>query len=108
MSLCDTCPKPGHCCKRFTLATGNGDVTTWADEKRLDPASHEGADHIVFLEELGRAADPDGREYVWGYWGCTKLNENGRCTIYETRPKFCREYEPASSPLCVLYEGEEK
>ena len=36
-------------------------------------------------------------------FSCDALQTDGRCGIYETRPKLCRDFKPGSDPLCVHY-----
>ena len=38
----------------------------------------------------------DGDWYIQFYTRCTHLGADNRCTIYETRPETCRDYEPGS------------
>ena len=40
-------------------------------------------------------------------WRCTELTADGRCGIYENRPRACQVFEPASDPLCVHWRGAE-
>jgi Fe-S-cluster containining protein len=104
MSLCETCREPGHCCKAFNL-TGTGDhhVTFWDDD-----VPHFDRFPFVPLYRIGQGTvefGPEaGRTYSWWRWGCPKLGADGRCTIYDTRPQLCRDFEPGSNPLCIEYD----
>lgn len=41
---------------------------------------------------------------AWVWW-CPNLSPTtGRCLDYENRPFACRDYEPGTDRLCVLYE----
>lgn len=111
MSLCDTCTSPGHCCRDLTLyRAGKGElVTVWDD---VGPAAFTSEHKFPFepIERVGQwtapADDGDGdagRVYSAWRFRCTALGEDGRCTIYENRPQLCRDFEPASGPLCVMY-----
>lgn len=96
------CKQCGKCC----LADVNAYITTedrhrWRTEGRTDILrllEHEHAiwagDHLISSE--------DGR-YLHG---CIFLSCEGNryvCTIYKTRPKTCREFEPGSSEICPQY-----
>jgi Fe-S-cluster containining protein len=93
------CTKCGKCC----LADMNAYVTPddlqrWKRENRHDIL------HIMENEHAIWAGDHfissiDGR-YLHG---CPFLKWEGglyACSIYETRPQMCRDYQPGSSELC--------
>lgn len=77
------------------------EIRRWREEGREDIF------HIIENESAMWAGDhlisrKDGR-YLHG---CPFLKWEGNtsmCTIYETRPGVCRDYEPGSSELCPRY-----
>lgn len=103
MSLCDTCKAPGHCCRSLTLYGNDLDSPDMSDDEAIAIlewfAEYE-------KETFGWEVPfiPYGRDSVGAIkFMCPKLGDDGRCTIYETRPSTCRDFEPASGPLCVHY-----
>ncbi len=97
-----TCTRCGRCCLAHLIAyVTDEDIERWKREKRTDILhiiDHDlpvwAGDHLV--------STTDGR-YLRG---CPFLELNGksaRCTIYETRPRVCREYRPGSSELCPQF-----
>lgn len=105
MSLCDACPKPGSCCRMFTLSVSFWDdipiEEQWAplaEKYPFVPAQRDPKYAFTLDHESGRMYSP------WQF-NCPKLGADGRCTIYEDRPMTCRTFQPASDPLCVLYKG---
>lgn len=103
--LCEICPDPGRCCKRFLLLNSEGPVTFWADSWRKDAAAHcvERGHPFEPLEigDLWRDKET-GREYGTVWFGCPKL-VNGRCSIYPIRPQLCRDFLPGpESRLCTF------
>lgn len=103
MSACDTCPKPGNCCRLFTLSGTFWDDTDIAEQWKL----YEGKYPFVPVRRKAGYAfvidQESGRMYSSWQFSCPKLGPDGRCTIYETRPDTCRVFEPGSDPICVLY-----
>lgn len=110
-SVCETCPDPGHCCRKFVLSGGNfafgAESTEVAEDilaqhnevirdynKRIDlPTEHR----VMPFKPLERT-----EEGVW-FWTCPKLDDKtGRCTIYPDRPETCIAYEPGTDHLCVI------
>lgn len=107
------CPEPGHCCRAFNLANKDGPVTVWLDSPELSAADFLGGRRYPFVylgtyglqdsgfEDSYKAAD--GREYAVAKFGCPKVSDEGRCTIYKDRPHLCRDFTPASTALCVFH-----
>lgn len=109
MLLCDVCPKPGNCCKDFSLFTSDGEITYWEDTWESDSRADLDKRSMPFVGGINRqfsVTDKDspdfGRTYVSLYYSCSKLDDLGRCSIYETRPDLCRSFVPGSCPLCVF------
>lgn len=106
MSRCNTCSKPGHCCKGFVLNI---------DLDRADPAgsaeralSNHGLGYMYYVEQFkadaisdlsGDAFEDETR--IRGRFNCTRLGDDGRCTVYAQRPQLCRSYQPLHDGLCV-------
>ena len=95
MSLCDTCHSPGHCCRDMNLY-GNG-------LEDPDMLEHEA---VEILNAMDLPFVPYGRDNQGALrFMCPHLTNEGRCGVYENRPDTCRNFEPASGPLCVYYEA---
>jgi len=100
------CKRCGKCC----LA----DMIAYVMQEDLDRWDSEGRQDILHIIENERAvwvgdhliSSCNGR-YIHG---CPFLKWEGdlyTCTIYETRPMVCRDYEPASSELCPQWNAHE-
>lgn len=101
-SLCDTCRKPGHCCTMFTLNIYERAEGWHAGmQRQLDRYG------LSFIKPVAPSViglhiqrdNPEGR--MNGFFSCTRLGADGRCSDYENRPELCRIYEPGSDSLCV-------
>lgn len=98
--LCETCLKPGSCCRDLFLSSvdGNSDVD--------GPMSAEKAEHWAMGRQLPFRPLVQQSDGKWRWW-CPKLDEaTGRCTDYENRPALCRAFAAGSDPLCVHYLAE--
>jgi len=96
MSLCNICPDPGRCCREINISRkSNGESLG-----KFDTATE--ANISMAVNNLPFVAIPEktGSHFMFS---CPMLSGNGRCSIYEHRPKLCREYETASDGLCVFY-----
>lgn len=91
---CDTCSKPGHCCKGFGLNTSNNDPLG---------ISMELMQNGLTMFELVQTVEPQEGQRIKHLFRCTMLEPDGRCGIYESRPKLCRDYKPGSDPMCVYH-----
>lgn len=98
MASCDTCRKPGACCRGFLLNRWFN-AATW----RTDAAAfcNEFGFSFVPVRALEGRAQEDGTLPV--LFDCKLLDEDGRCTDYENRPQLCRVYEPGADALCAEY-----
>jgi Fe-S-cluster containining protein len=96
------CKRCGRCCLTDLIAyVTDEDRERWKREGRqdvLDLLERESAlwagDRIV--------SSKDGRAFQ----GCPFVlweGELATCTIYETRPRVCRNFEPGSSELCSQF-----
>ena len=98
------CQRCGTCCLADMIAyVTTEDMDRWISQGRSDIL------HIIENEQAFWAGDHllsacDGRPLM----GCPFLTwEKGgyACSIYETRPGVCRDYEPASSQICPLWKS---
>lgn len=113
MSLCDKCYAPGQCCKNIRVYGGpNGEMVFWLDEPigpqlqkyRGLPVYDEPNGLIPF--EIGKVLErwvdeKSGRPYGTISFQCPQLGDDGRCTIYESRPWLCWHFEPRGGEICV-------
>lgn len=109
MSACDSCRDPGHCCRSFHVPRHFKLEDTRKEVLAMMRAGLDGfgrnCEQVPFIPLTRRhfygvegATEP--YSVTWTF-SCPKLGEDGRCSIYETRPGACRRYEPKSDGLCV-------
>lgn len=91
-TLCDRCT--ALCCKYITLEIDKPTTKRNHDDIRWY-LLHEG---ITILIEKGRWL-------VKVPTRCTALNDENQCSIYETRPKTCREYSAENCDYLTEYEN---
>jgi len=113
--LCEACMSPGACCRSLRLSDGEGEISVWDDRDVVEQLRERlhAADGMPMpfmpLQKMWTATAPDGHveagaTYSGYRWTCTALDDRtGRCTIYESRPRLCRDYVPGSDPLCVHF-----
>jgi len=100
MSVCDTCPIPGHCC-RYLVLNGGYFPPRGGTIERAQAALRADRPFGSPLPFRPLFQMSDGSWVLW----CPNLDlKTGRCNDYENRPLACSDYEPASDPLCVLHE----
>lgn len=89
--LCETCMRPGSCCKDLYLSGGG-----LHNPQSLESVERRTLELGLFMfrplhqDEYGR----------WRFW-CTNLQPDGRCGDYEGRPELCRTYNEGYDGLCV-------
>jgi Fe-S-cluster containining protein len=101
---CDRCIAPGTCCKAIQLFTQEGVEITHPLGTTLEKLRESlRANYLPFepLRRLKILANSDESEKEAWLYSCPKLGDDGRCTIYETRPRLCRTYEPGCDHMCV-------
>lgn len=103
MSLCDTCAAPGACCKRMRFWLGGDPMTQWVGNDLNEDNPQLDLPPVYPVEMVEQWISPEGRPYAEYRYGCYALQPDGRCGIYEDRPKLCRDYEPGTDPMCVHY-----
>ena len=79
---CTDCLKCANCCKTTSPLFTDKDIIRIAKHVRLKPSK--------FTEKYLRI-DED-RDYVLQSTPCSFLENNNYCSIYDVRPKACREY----------------
>ncbi len=98
------CSRCGKCCLADMIAyVTSEDLNRWKKENRQDIL------HIIENEQAVWMGDHfissrTGRPI----YGCPFLEvKDGlfTCSIYETRPRVCRDYRPGSSQICPLWGG---
>lgn len=101
MSPCETCSRPGECCKNFVLSP-NFPEPDWQSASRslLD---RNGLTYFR-IEEAVRS-ELTNRGHVAIRCSCLLLGDDGRCRDYENRPVVCRLYRPLSDNLCAEFIG---
>ena len=113
-SLCDTCSDPGVCCKFFRLfgIDEEGGEMQPAFSPKLSAEDVTAILHAEYslpfraIAQVGKdARDPD--LVNWAY-GCSLLDENGRCSDYVNRPEVCHSYTLGQDHLCVYYKTKDK
>jgi hypothetical protein len=105
VSACDRCYAPGACCKRFSLGSDRNGWSNWVGDGQKVLIDNDLP--FVIVDSYGPFTDSDGCEYEVNFYGCPKLGADGRCTIYDSRPKLCRDFTPLSTGLCVHFGGSE-
>ncbi len=98
------CKRCGKCCLADMIAyTEQEDIDRWKREGRKDILHIIENEHAIWVGDHLISSE-DGR-YIHG---CPFLKWEGdlcSCTIYETRPRVCRDYEPGSSELCPQWQA---
>lgn len=115
MSLCDTCRDPGACCRAFTFCRQfpygmpRVEVQKWLSEGG-DPTG-SGSDccpvpfeAIIPCKFFGDEGATSPQTVHW-LVSCPRIDDDGRCSDYETRPQVCRKFEPKAGSLCCEFEG---
>jgi Fe-S-cluster containining protein len=96
-----TCKRCGRCCLTAYVPATEEDMERWRREGKqeifriMEHSKSVWAGDIVISSENGKTLST-----------CPFLQWEGTyytCTIYEDRPKVCREYKPGSSELCPQY-----
>lgn len=100
---CDVCAYPGHCCKGFAP-----NVVSWLDEGKAGMQEVLNDKGLPFVPEAPvphqQLKEPEtGREYGYWWFSCPHLDSTGRCGIYLNRPQLCKDFQPYSDQLCVMW-----
>ncbi len=81
MNLID-CLECGNCCKSISPAVRDMDISRLSKTMKMKPS--------VISEDYFQI-DEDG-DYVFKSQPCPFLGEDNYCSVYDARPKACREY----------------
>lgn len=99
MNVCSKCNSNGGCCRGFELTYLGEDI-----ERYFRALLSIEIDHFIpktiTLKEIISATEV--KETTKLIWYCTKLDGNGKCSIYENRPQLCKDYIPMSDGLCSV------
>ena len=99
-----TCRRCGKCCLAdFIAYAAPEDQQRWRDEGRQDILAMIEREHAVWMGD--HLVSTEDGHYLHG---CPFLEWEGdhcRCTIYETRPQICRNYQPGSSEICSQFKS---
>ncbi|HOE71426.1 MAG TPA: YkgJ family cysteine cluster protein [Deltaproteobacteria bacterium] len=99
------CRRCGTCCLADMIACASSeDLARWKRENRQDILHIIENEHAVWLGDHF-ISSLTGRPI----YGCPFLEmKDGvfSCSIYETRPQVCRDYQPGSSRICPQYRDE--
>lgn len=76
------CLDCGNCCKSISPAVKDADITRLAKHMKIKPSE---------LTERYFQLDEDG-DYVFKSQPCPFLGDDNYCSVYEARPRACREY----------------
>ena len=79
---CTDCLKCANCCKTTSPIFSDRDISRIAKHLRTKPS---------ILTDKYLKLDED-KEYVLKKTPCTFLDDDNRCSIYDVRPKACREF----------------
>lgn len=92
------CKQCGWCCKNKVISVAYSDIVRWFNQGRKDilkeisfinnyPRKNTGAFYIAKTTFNPKQACP--------------FFENGLCSIYETRPRCCRDFPNKPEPKCI-------
>jgi len=101
------CRRCGRCCYVHLIAyVTEEDLRRWQQEGRRDILTVLERGHVAWAGDRILSMDRGFFSHVCPFltveWGkCS-------CSIYETRPQICREYQPGSSELCPLWVSNDK
>jgi Fe-S-cluster containining protein len=102
-----SCRQCGKCCfVDLTAYAEQCDYDRWRAENRQDILDAIERRHLIWAGDrmISTQTGDSPRE-------CPFLYSEGnqwRCSIYETRPLVCREYQPGSSELCSQFRHPKK
>ena len=101
---CKTCPHPGRCCRKFRLFLADGrESTFWKSGYKSTAVGSLARQNLPFeVLRIAKTYVAKSGAYVALWYRCTKVDENGRCTIYRKRPLLCRNFK-SGSDQCYQY-----
>lgn len=96
-----SCTRCGKCCLSVFIPVTDEDMERWKREGKEDLIHAMEHAKVVWAGDIIISSE-DGRIL----FTCPFLKWEGTyytCTIYEDRPRVCREYIPGSSELCSQF-----
>lgn len=92
--LCGMCPKPGKCCKNFSIEDSRKRVRRYVSVETAQRRMTQQGLPFLPVKRKGQIR-----------FDCPLLSPEGRCTVYgtEKQPQLCKDYIPASNSLCVFH-----
>lgn len=93
---CGNCGAASSCCKKGATA-----AFSEAEATQLIGAGTE-LRHVD-RSELPKHKPGRGREFYQFMGDCANLGPNGECTIYESRPKVCRDFPEGGLECQILH-----
>jgi len=102
MTIQIECIRCGRCCLADLIAyVSEDDRKRWNDEGRLDILKIVENEKGVWAGDRLVSAET-GKSLHGCPFYCFDGNNFG-CSIYETRPGICRNYQPAASEICSQF-----
>jgi Fe-S-cluster containining protein len=99
-SPCDTCCKPGACCRGFVISSFGFERERWKQHARNEMRRRG----LPFYPVAPGFYNDPSWDYIYVKFNCHWLDtKTGRCRNYDQRPETCRNYEPKQDLLCVEY-----
>jgi Fe-S-cluster containining protein len=99
-----TCQRCGKCCLAdFMAYAATEDQQRWRNEGRQDILAVIEREHAVWMGDH-LVSSEDGH-YLRGCPFLAWEEDHSCCTIYETRPQICRNYQPGSSEICSQFKS---
>jgi Fe-S-cluster containining protein len=97
-----TCKRCGVCCLADASAyITEEDKKRWGKEGRHDVLNLLEHEHALWAGD--HLISSDNGRYLHGCVFLSCSDNQYICTIYETRPKTCRDYLPGSSEICPQF-----
>ncbi len=98
-----TCTRCGKCCMSAYVPATHEDMEKWRLEDKKEIVRSMEHSKAVWAGDVVISTG-DGRRL----FNCPFLRFEGKyssCTIYEDRPKTCRNFQPGASELCSQFKG---
>lgn len=100
-SIC-ACHHCGKCCLvDFIAYITPEDLERWHHENRQDILNMIECEHAVWMGD--HLVSSKNGHYLHGCPFLSWEGDESFCTIYATRPRICRRYQPGSSEICSQF-----
>ena len=96
MNECEMCTHPGSCCVIFSLTGGNFKTGLFDEGTDFDKMLVD--EKLPFIV---RRVVQEG-DQVRAFFGCNHLTKGGFCSIYDSRPDVCKNFEPFKETSCIM------